>query len=396
MASMLAIKAFKQDYEATPETKELLETFRSMVNTCIGLGLEVNKTSRNSISKLCYHKLSGFKLHTWYRLYAITAATSALKGYRKAVRKGLRPRKPHIHKLLAIFGASGRENGKRIENGKLRLPITPRESVYIPLSKYVLRNVSDPAVRLCSVVLTASTLSISVNKNVSAIEPRNYVGIDINEDLILTASENGEIKEYSLQGVPEIISTYREVVSNFKRNDHRVLKQIPGKYGARRRNRVVQRLHGVSKAIVEEAVEKKHGIIMEKLTGIRHVHWRGNHEGRRLRHRLNSWPFHEVQRQIIYKASWNGIPTLLIDPRWTSKTCSECGRIVPKVHRWLVCHACSSILNRHENAARNILQRGIILARGVGFTPCGPPIEAMVETKDSKSMEGSQTHKQET
>lgn len=148
---VVAVKTFKQGYQPTAEIKELLETFRLMVNTCIRIGLKSGKTSRNNLSALCYRELAEFRLHTWYRLYAISVATSILKGYREAIRKGLEPKKPYVTRLFAIFGASGRENGIRVENGKLRLPIKPKEYIYIPLTTYVLRNISQPTLRLGSV-----------------------------------------------------------------------------------------------------------------------------------------------------------------------------------------------------------------------------------------------------
>lgn len=394
MRGVLAVRAFKQKYEVTPQIRELLEAFRLMANTCIRLGLQSNKTSRNALTKLCYHELSAFNLHTWYRVYAISVAASALKGYRKALRKGLTPKKPYIHKLFTVYGANGSENGIKIENGKLRLPIKPREYFYIPLSDYVLRNVSDPALRLGSVVITASTLSISVKKNAAPIESRGYVSIDINEGSAITASESGEIKDYGFRDVPKVIQAYRKVMSNFKRNDVRVRRRIFGKYGSKTRNKVIQRLHIISKRIVQEALDKKQGIILENLTDIRESHRRGNYEGRTLRHRLNSWPFHELQRQIIYKAAWKGIPTVMVDASRTSKLCSICGSMVPKVQKWLVCHACGSIFNRHENAARNIL------ARGVRFAPIAPKIEAMVQERTTPNPEsrfgGVSSHPTET
>lgn len=365
---VLVVRAFKQNYRVVPEVRDLLETYKLMVNTCIRLGLQANLTSRNGLSKLCYHELAQFRLHTWYRLYAISVAASALKGYRRAIRKGLTPRKPYIHRLFAQIGSQA----FKIEDNRLRLPIGPREWFYIPLSNYILKNISDPTLRLGSVLLKACILSISVKKNAEPIEPRGMVGIDTNEDSAFLASEEGHVQEYNFKEIPKIIQTYREVLSHFKRNDARIRREIAGKYGARRRNKIIQGLHKVSKAIVEKAVEKKQGIALERLTGIRESHCKGNYEGRKFRYRLNSWPFHELQRQIIYKATWNGIPTIMVDPSRTSRLCSVCGCLTRKSRKWLVCHVCGSILNRHENAARNIL------ARGVRFAPVGVASEAML------------------
>ena len=69
---------------------------------------------------------------------------------------------------------------------------------------------------------------------------------------------------------------YLSVRSHFRRNDVRIRREISGKYGRKRRDRVTQVLHHASKSIVEEAKSKQYGIAMEKLTGIRKLYRHGN------------------------------------------------------------------------------------------------------------------------
>ncbi|MBI5031618.1 MAG: IS200/IS605 family element transposase accessory protein TnpB [Chloroflexi bacterium] len=64
---------------------------------------------------------------------------------------------------------------------------------------------------------------------------------------------------------------------------------------------------------------------------------------------------------LAYKAENAGSQVVLVDPRFTSQGCSECGCIVPKdlsvrVHR---CPECGVVLDRDVNAARNILKRAL-------------------------------------
>jgi transposase len=89
---------------------------------------------------------------------------------------------------------------------------------------------------------------------------------------------------------------------------------------------------------------------------------------------MNSWSFAEVERQIQYKADWNGIPVIYVRPYGTSAKCSMCGhRVLPEEDRKLHCPNCGLVVNRDINAARNIL------ARGLRFKPVGPAGEAMVQ-----------------
>jgi putative transposase len=39
---------------------------------------------------------------------------------------------------------------------------------------------------------------------------------------------------------------------------------------------------------------------------------------------MNSWCFREIQRQIEYKAAWEGIRVVYVRAANTSRTCSKC------------------------------------------------------------------------
>jgi len=65
-----------------------------------------------------------------------------------------------------------------------------------------------------------------------------------------------------------------------------------------------------------------------------------------------------VQR-LTYKAASAGRVVVLVDPRYTSKTCSQCGHVFESLSladRWMNC-TCGLSLDRDHNAAMNILKR---------------------------------------
>jgi putative transposase len=67
----------------------------------------------------------------------------------------------------------------------------------------------------------------------------------------------------------------------------------------------------------------------------------------------------------VSKAEEAGRRVILVNPRNTTKLCSSCGELVPKTLRVRVhtCPHCGLVLDRDENAARNILQRGLLSLR---------------------------------
>ncbi len=67
-------------------------------------------------------------------------------------------------------------------------------------------------------------------------------------------------------------------------------------------------------------------------------------------------------QMTVAKAEAAGRRVILVNPRNTTKRCSSCGELVPKTLRVRVhtCPHCGLVLDRDENAARNILQRGLL------------------------------------
>jgi IS605 OrfB family transposase len=84
-----------------------------------------------------------------------------------------------------------------------------------------------------------------------------------------------------------------------------------------------------------------------------------------------------VQR-LTHKAESAGRVVVLVDPRSTSKTCSQCGHVFESLalsDRWIDC-ACGLSLDRDHNAAINILNRGGQLRWGISSPVGGLPQEA--------------------
>jgi len=354
----------RQKHQTPANLLWLLDEFRCMVNVCIAIGIEENVSSLKTLSLRSYHRLSRDNL-SYHRLCAISAATGILRNYRKAKRKNPRTRVPYAKKLMLTTCY-----GFEITDDLLRLPVKPRKYVYLKLNNHTLRVLSGLNVR--SVTVTPASVSIAYSIETAEIRPEGYVGVDRNLDNVTTASTDGTVKTFDLSKATGIKSTYRFVKGRLKRNDTRIRARVFSKYGEKQRNRVQPLLHNVSKRIVEDAKTRQHGIVMERLTGIRRLYRRGNRQSRSYRARMNSWSFGELQRQIEYKARWEGVKVIYVPARNTSKRCSICGyQTLESTQRQLWCPTCGTFLDRDENAARNIA------AGGLRFSPNGPPGEAV-------------------
>lgn len=81
--------------------------------------------------------------------------------------------------------------------------------------------------------------------------------------------------------------------------------------------------HRVAKQIVAVAERTGRGIALEDLGGIRDRVTVSRHQ----RATLTSWPFHQLEQHIRYKARRAGVPMLTVDARYTSQTCPRCRHI---------------------------------------------------------------------
>ena len=111
--------------------------------------------------------------------------------------------------------------------------------------------------------------------------------------------------------------------------------------------------HRIAKTLVHKAVVSCKALALEDLTGIRE-RVTVRHENRYERH---SWAFYQLRLYIAYKAAWASIPVRFVDPRNTSRTCSQCGHC-EKANRQnqasFKCKQCGFCLNADINAAINI------------------------------------------
>lgn len=118
--------------------------------------------------------------------------------------------------------------------------------------------------------------------------------------------------------------------------------------------------HQLSRSVVDFAVNHGAAIIqMEDLEGLRDV-VAGTFLGSR-------WRYHQLQQYIEYKAKERGILVRKVNPRFTSRRCSACGKIhetFDRAHRdanarpgfsaRFVCPACQFTADADYNAARNL------------------------------------------
>jgi putative transposase len=349
---LLLYKSVKQKFSPDAKTLALMETFRLMVNDCLRLGLDSVDVSYPSMKSICYPRMLQYPTETSYRISAIFEASNLVKKYRTDL-KVRDARRPYCRNLFVSASV-----GVHIEGTGLVMPGGHR----LQLNRYALGESSRAGVELVSATITPRSLGIVFRKEVTPVKPEGAVALDTNLENVTTYDTEGRSEVFGFPEIVQLHERYRRITSRMRRRDLRVRRALFRKYATIERNKKTSTLHNLSSLIVWKASAMKQAIVMEDLRGIRSMFRRESGSSASYLSKMNSWPFAELQRQIEYKAKWEGLPVVRIEPQGTSTNCSNCGggmKEPPEEHPMLTCRGCGLVIDRDLNAAKNILSRAL-------------------------------------
>lgn len=199
------------------------------------------------------------------------------------------------------------------------------------------------------------------------IDAEEYVGVDLGI-VHLAVTDDGET--FSGDGVEAIRRRYtrrrKELQPQKTKSARKRLRAIRHKESGFKH----QENHVISKRIVQKAKGTDRGIALEDLNGIN-----GRTTVRKAqRSRTKGWAFSQLRQFVEYKAKAVGIPVVLVTPAYTSQECSGCGYTARNNRRsrdLFQCRHCDLSLPTDLNAARNIRNRALVMARKVGRVDAG-------------------------
>src|SRR5690606_2953413 len=120
------------------------------------------------------------------------------------------------------------------------------------------------------------------------------------------------------------------IQSKGTRSAKKLLKRLSG----RERTTATIINHTIAKSIVQSAKEQGKGISIEDLTNIRFTSKRRN---KKFRTKLGRWSFGQLRSFLTYKSAMNGVKLVVINPAYTSQTCSCCKNIGKRANKIFKC-----------------------------------------------------------
>jgi putative transposase len=357
------------------EAKFLMEDFRLAVNNAIRLGVLSNVTSRFALTKLAYRNFRKEypNMYAQHLVSAFEVAGSILKNHRRRLRKKLPSQAPFVRRLF--MKAENQAYKLDRVNGIIDLPIRAGYHIKLRLvmSEYHRKYLDDESLSLGSLTLLPDRVIVTIRKHPpKTYVPDSIVSLDTNErsldgvlakDDRIAAVVRAEFPEVSV--IQSVHHDRRRRLQKKKSHDRRTAKRLCAREGTREHHRINHRMHEVANAVLSFAEERKSVIVLEDLTGIKPC------KNKKLNRRISIWPRRKLHKIIEYKAAWQGIPVVKVDPRYSSRKCPVCGKIQQsRKGAEFVC-GCGWHVDKHINASINLLQTAASekAAGGLRFDP---------------------------
>ncbi|MFJ4567622.1 IS607 family element RNA-guided endonuclease TnpB [Streptomyces caelestis] len=302
------------------------------------------------------------------------------QGKRKGYRVGVPRRKPKRKARLAC----------RFTTGTIRVEPDGR---HVTLPRLGTIRTHEPTVKLLDRIQagTARILSATVRhergrwfvslqvetaREITRVaRPDAVVGIDLGvKHLAVLADSSGEIRyepnPKHLDGALKLLRFHSRRVSRRQGPDRRT-GQKPSKRwekANRERNKLHHRVANLRTDALHKLttrVRAEYGTVV-----VEDLHVAGMLRNKRLARHVADAGFGEIRRQLTYKGRRNACPTIVAN-RWypSSKTCSNCGATKAKLPlhvRVFDCDECPLVMDRDENAARNLVALAAACITGTG------------------------------
>lgn len=208
--------------------------------------------------------------------------------------------------------------------------------------------------------------NIVVKSEVADAAPGGTLGVDLGIRNVAVTSTG---RKFDGKAVREYRENRWRIRASLQSKGTRGARNALRRLSGREARRIAKTNHEIAKAVVAEAVKAGCSLIrMERLKGIRD---RTRVPNKHLNRMVGLWSFFQLQQFVRYKAAMQGIAVELVDPAYTSQTCSACGKRGIRDSETFVCTTCDASLDADLNAARNI----------AGGGACKPPriVEQIVE-----------------
>ncbi len=206
---------------------------------------------------------------------------------------------------------------------------------------------------------------VKTERSVSHVPSGTQLGIDVGLKSFLTDSEGNTVDN------PR---HYRKAEKKLKRLGRRLSRKQKKSANRKKARKALAKQHLKVQRQREDFARKQANALVTShdLIAYENLQIRNMVRNRKLAKSIHDAGWGIFLHWLARYGFLHDIPVIAVAPHYTSQKCSDCGTLVKKSLsiRTHICHGCGVVLDRDQNAARNILEKALSSIRGctVGHT----------------------------
>jgi putative transposase len=355
-------KAYGKSVQLTA-IDDAIRTAQFVRNSCIRLWMDVKDTGKNDLQKYCAVLAANFpfanELNSMARQASAERAWSSISRFYDNCKKGIPGLKGYPQFQKDCRSVEYKTSGWRLANDRKSITFTDKKGI----GKLKLKGTRDlhfyqiNQIKRIRLVKRADGVYVQfcIDANRSEnIEPTgNTVGLDVGLKEYYTDS-NGEMVEN-----PKFLRKGEKVLKRFQR---RVSRKVKGSRNRGKARQILGKRHlKISRQRKDHAVKLARCVVQSNdLIAYEDLRIRNMVKNHCLAKSINDASWYQFRVWVEYFGKVFKRVTVAVNPQYTSQECSSCGEVVKKTlsTRTHVCK-CGCVMDRDENAARNILSRSL-------------------------------------
>jgi putative transposase len=357
-----------KQYAAIEEARRVVQFIR---NKCLRLWMDGKRVSHNDVQTYCAVLARAYpfasRLNSQARQASADRAWFAISRFyenckeRKPGKKGY-PKFQHNNRSVEYkqTGWQLDDDGKHITFtdgcgiGRLRL---------VGNKKQQIETFPVKAIKRVRIVRRADgyyvQFGVKTERSVSHVPSGKLIGIDVGLKAFLTDSQGNTV---------ENPRHYRKAEKKLKRLGRRLSRKHKHSANRKKARKALAKQHLKVQRQREDFARKTANALVSShdLIAYEHLQIRNMVCNRRLAKSIHDAGWGIFLHWLAYYGMVHAIQILAVPPHFTSQQCSECDTIVKKSLsvRTHMCPRCGLVMDRDQNAAKNILEKALSSTRG--------------------------------
>ncbi|TVP63285.1 MAG: transposase [Nodularia sp. (in: Bacteria)] len=355
-------KAYGKSIQLTA-VDDAIRTAKFIRNSCIRLWMDVKGTGKNDLQKYCAVLAANFpfanELNSMARQASAERAWSSITRFYENCQQGIPGKKGFPQFRKQCHSVEYKTSGWKLAEDRKSITFTDKKGIG-RLKLKGTRNLhfyQINQIKRVRLVKRADGLYVQFGINVNRcenIEPTgNTIGLDVGLKEFYTDSEGKTAPN------PRF---FRQGEKVLKRSQRRVSQKVKGSKNRGKARQLLGKRHlKISRQRKDHAVKLARCVVQSNdLVAYEDLRIKNLVKNHCLAKSINDASWYQFRVWIEYFAKVFKRVTVAVNPQYTSQECSSCGAVVKKSlsTRTHICQ-CGCVMDRDENAARNILSRGL-------------------------------------